>query len=69
MSVAVFFLLVWSGTGVALAAVIKVSPDNVQAEIDGLPEGATKPDSLQEIIADSDTYVGDEDAIEFAPGT
>ena len=69
LSVAVFFLLVWSGTGVALAAVIKVGPANVQANIDGLLAGATKPDSLQAIIADSDTYVGDEDAIEFAPGT
>ena len=74
--VAVFFLLVlgtkWSGTGVAHAAVIKVSPANVQSSIEGLPEDtpeSSKPRSLQAIIADSATYAGDEDAIEFAPGT
>ena len=72
LSVAVFFLLVWgttrSGTGVARAAVIPVTPANVQKAIDALPE-SRKPDSLQDIVADSATYVGDEDALEFAPGT
>ena len=56
----------------AEAAVVPVTPANVQANIDGLPAGtpeSSKPMSLQAIIADSATYVGDEDAIEFAPGT
>ncbi len=69
LSAAVFFLLV---SGVARAAVIKVSPANVQSSIDGLPEDtpqSSKPKSLQAIIEDAATYVGDEDAIEFAPGT
>ena len=73
---AVFFLLVWgttwSGTRAARAAVIKVSPANAQSSIDGLPEGtpeSSRPKSLQAIMEDADTYVGDEDALEFAPGT
>ena len=73
---AVFFLLVWgatrSGTGVARAAVIPVTPANVQSSIDGLPEDtpeSSRPKSLQAIIEDAATYVGDEDALEFAPGT
>ncbi len=69
LSAAVFFLLV---SGVARAAVIKVSPANVQSSIDGLPDDtpeSSKPRSLQAIIEDSATYVGEEDAIEFAPGT
>ena len=76
LSVAVFFLLVWgtmrSGTGAARAAVIPVTPANVQANIDALPEGtpeSSRPKSLQAIIEDAATYVGDEDALEFAPGT
>ena len=62
----------WSGTEESRAAVIPVTPANVQKAIDALPEdtpASQKPDSLQAIVADSDTYVGDEDAIEFAPGT
>ena len=62
----------WSGTEESRAAVIPVTPANVQKAIDALPEdtpASQKPDSLQAIVADSDTYAGDEDAIEFAPGT
>ena len=54
------------------AAVIKVTPANVQAAIDALPDGtpeSSKPKSLQAIVEDSATYVGDEDALDFAPGT
>ena len=54
------------------AAVVKVTPANVQASIDRLPEStpdSAKPRSLQAIVADSATYAGDEDVIEFAPGT
>ena len=67
---AVFFLLVSAGS--SEAAVVKVSPANVQASIDRLPEStpdSAKPKSLQAIIADSATYAGDEDVIEFAAGT
>ena len=67
---AVFFLLVFAGS--SEAAVVKVSPANVQASIDRLPEStpdSDKPKSLQAIIADSATYAGDEDVIEFAAGT
>ena len=73
---AVFCLLVsgmkWDGGEAALAAVIKVTPANVQAAIDALPDGtpeSSKPKSLQAIVEDSATYVGDEDALDFAPGT
>ena len=65
----------WDGGEAALAAVIKVTPANVQASIDKLPESTAdsdKPRSLQAIMADSATYAGDdddEDVIEFAPGT
>ena len=76
LSVAVFCLLVsgmkWDGGEAARAAVIRVTPANVQASIDKLPEStpeSAKPRSLQAIVADSDTYVGDEDAVEFAAGT
>ena len=71
----VFCLLVsgmWDGRGAARAAVIKVTPANVQAAIDALPAStpeSSKPKSLQAIVADSATYVGDEDALDFAPGT
>ena len=79
LSAAVFCLLVsgmkWDGGEAARAAVIKVTPANVQASIDKLPEStpdSAKPRSLQTIMADSATYAGDdddEDVIEFAPGT
>ncbi len=79
LSAAVFCLLVsgmkWDGWEAARAAVIKVTPANVQASIDKLPEStpdSAKPRSLQAIMADSATYAGDdddEDVIEFAPGT
>ena len=79
LSAAVFCLLVsgmkWDGGEAARAAVIKVTPANVQANIDKLPESTAdsdKPRSLQAIMADSATYAGDdddEDVIEFAPGT
>ncbi len=76
LSTAVFCLLVsgmkWDGGEAARAAVIKVTPANVQAAIDALPDGtpeSSKPKSLQAIVADSATYVGDEDALDFAPGT
>ena len=76
LSTAVFCLLVsgmkWDGGEAARAAVIKVTPANVQAVIDALPDGtpeSSKPKSLQAIVADSATYVGDEDALDFAPGT
>ena len=79
LSAAVFCLLVsgmkWDGGEAAKAAVIRVSPANVQASIDKLPESTAdsdKPRSLQAIMADSATYAGDdddEDVIEFAPGT
>ena len=79
LSAAVFCLLVsgmkWDGGEAARAAVIKVTPANVQASIDKLPEStpeSAKPRSLQAIMADSATYAGDdddEDVIEFAPGT
>ena len=76
LSTAVFCLLVsgikWDGGEAARAAVIKVTPANVQATIDALPDGtpeSSKPKSLQAIVADSATYVGDEDALDFAPGT
>ena len=65
----------WDGGEAARAAVIKVTPANVQASIDKLPEStpdSAKPRSLQTIMADSATYAGDdddEDVIEFAPGT
>ena len=77
--VAVFCLLVsgmkWDGGEAARAAVIKITPANVQANIDKLPEGtpeSARPRSLQAIMADSATYAGDdddEDVIEFAAGT
>ena len=54
------------------AAVVKVTPANVQAAIDALPDGtpeSSKPKSLQATVVDSATYVGDEDALDFAPGT
>ena len=69
----VLFLLVSAGS--SEAAVVKVSPANVQANIDKLPEStldSAKPKSLQAIIADSATYAGDEDdedVIEFGGGT
>ncbi len=69
----VLFLLVSAGS--SEAAVVKVSPANVQASIDKLPEStpdSDKPKSLQAIIADSATYAGDEDdedVIEFGAGT
>jgi len=69
----VLFLLVSAGS--SEAAVVKVSPANVQANIDRLPEStpdSAKPKSLQAIIADSATYAGDEDdedVIEFGAGT
>ena len=66
----VLFLLVSAGS--PEAAVVKVSPANVQASIDKLPEStpeSARPRSLQAIIADSATYAGDEDVIEFAAGT
>ena len=66
----VLFLLVSAGS--PEAAVIKVSPANVKANIDKLPEStpeSARPKSLQAIIADSATYAGDEDVIEFAAGT
>ena len=70
LSVAVFFLFglgtMWSGTGVAQAEVIKVSPANVEGNI---AEGDETTMTIQEFIDDAATYVGDEDAIEFAPGT
>ena len=76
LSTAVFCLLVsgmkWDGGEVARAAVIKVTPANVQAAIDALPAStpeSSKPKSLQAIVADSATYAGDEDALDFAPGT
>ena len=76
LSAAVFCLLVsgmkWDGGEAARAAVIKVTPANVQAAIDALPDGtpeSSKPKSLQAIVADSATYVGDEDSLDFAPGT
>ena len=76
LSTAVFCLLVsgmkWDGGEAARAAVISVTPANVQAAIDALPDGtpeSSKPKSLQAIVADSATYVGDEDALDFAPGT
>ena len=79
LSAAVLCLLVsgmkWDGGEAAKAAVIRVSPANVQASIDNLPEStpdSAKPRSLQAIMADSATYAGDdddEDVIEFAPGT
>ena len=79
MSAAVFCLLAsgmkWDGGEAARAAVIRVTPANVQASIDKLPEStpeSAKPRSLQAIMADSATYAGDdddEDVIEFAPGT
>ena len=69
----VLFLLVSAGS--SEAAVVKVSPANVQANIDKLPDStpdSAKPKSLQAIIADSATYAGDEDdedVIEFGAGT
>ena len=76
LSAAVFCLLVsgmkWDGGEAARAAVIKVTPANVQAAIDALPDGtpeSSKPKSLQAIVADSATYVGDENSLDFAPGT
>ena len=72
-SMVVLFLLVSAGS--SEAAVVKVSPANVQANIDRLPEStpdSAKPKSLQAIIADSATYAGDEDdedVIEFGAGT
>ena len=76
LSAAVLCLLVsgmkWDGGEAARAAVIKVTPANVQAAIDALPDGtpeSSKPKSLQAIVADSATYAGDEDALDFAPGT
>ena len=75
LGAAVFCFLVsgmWDGGKDAVAAVIKVTPANVQAAIDALPAGtpeSSKPKSLQAIVEDSATYVGDEDALDFAPGT
>ena len=75
-SIATLFCLFVSGMlggeEVARAAVVKVTPANVQAAIDALPDGtpeSLKPKSLQAIVEDSATYVGDEDALDFAPGT
>ena len=68
--VAVFFFSV--AVVSADAAVVKVTPSNLQAAIDALPETtpeSQKPKSIQAIVDDPATYVGDEDAIEFAPGT
>ena len=67
-----FALFLLFSSDSAQAAVVKVSPANVQATIDKLPEStpeSAKPRSLQAIIADSATYAGDDDVIEFAPGT
>ena len=66
---AVFFLLVWgttlgSGTGIARAEVIPVTPANVEGNI-AADDTATK--NLQEIIDDGGTKSGD--VIQFAAGT
>ena len=55
----------WSGTEESLAKVVPVTPANVEGNIAAADE-TTK--TLQELIDDDATYVGDEDAIEFAPG-
>ena len=65
-------LFLFVSAGSSEAAVVKVSPANVQASIDKLPEStpdSAKPRSLQAILADPATYAGDEDVIEFAAGT
>ena len=69
IAIAVFL---FSVTAVSVeAAVVKVTPRNLQAAIDALPETtpeSSKPKSIQAIVSDPATYVGEDDAIEFAPG-
>ena len=74
-AVIVLFLLV--GAGSSEAALIPVTPANVKAAADKANEGkaanaADRVKTIQEILADDDTYAGDdddEDVIEFASGT